>query len=81
MWNVNSDPVLTSDDGVVLVRVRAVVVPAGSTIGYGSGTRLDNGKPVNFVGDWRPMRGLLKRLAVGNLVVVVPTYALGGPGA
>ena len=40
-----------------MVQVTGVSIPAMSTIGYGTGVTED-GKPVTFVGDHRPMREL-----------------------
>lgn len=59
------------------VRVETINVPAGSTIGYGTGTDEETGRRVSFSGDWRPMYDLAVALAEGREPVAeVPSWAV-----
>lgn len=59
------------------VRVETINVPAGSTIGYGTGVDEDTGAAVTFSGDWRPMYDLAVALAEGQEPVAeVPSWAV-----
>jgi hypothetical protein len=50
----------------MLIHVDSIVLPAGSTIGYGTGVEDANGQPVTFCGEHRAMRHLGEVLAAGE---------------
>ena len=49
--------------------VGRVVIPPGSTIGYGIGTVEDTSDIAIFAGDWRPMQEMGEALEAGVVVV------------
>ena len=56
--------------------VTSVTIPAGETMGRGTGIN-DDGLRVTFVGDHGPMRYLFEALETGEEVIVdVPGYAI-----
>jgi hypothetical protein len=64
------------EDILIDVLVSAVELPAGSSIGFGWGTRVDDGVAVRFVGDHGPMLDLLRAHATGLAVAAVPLVML-----
>lgn len=55
------------------VQVERVVIPPGSTIGYGFGRTLDGSAYILFGGDHRPMRTLGESIEAGvSIVAEIP---------
>ena len=56
-------------DEPLVVAVNRVHIPAWSTVGYGYG-QTEDGRPVEFIGDHRPMRHLGEALSLAEKPVL-----------
>lgn len=54
------------DDEYLDVTLRSVLIPVGSTVGYGTGTDEATGREVRFVADARPLQHAAQQLVAAR---------------